>query len=49
MEKFNVNVENMTEKQAKETLQKIIEALDNLDEDDYFGTEGWKHFMGFEN
>jgi|WetSurMetagenome_2_1015567.scaffolds.fasta_scaffold465043_1 hypothetical protein len=49
MGKFNVNVEKMTEAQAKEVLKKIIEALDNLDDDDYFGTEGWKHFMGFED
>jgi hypothetical protein len=49
MAKFNVDAEEMTEKQAKETLEKIIEALDELDSEDYFGTEGWKHFMGFES
>jgi len=49
MAKFNVDVEEMTEAQAKEILQNIIEALDDLDGDDYFGTEGWKHFMGFED
>ena len=48
MAKFKVDVEKMTEAQAKETLLEIIEALDNLDGDDFFGTEGWKHFMGFE-
>lgn len=29
--------------EAKEYLRLIIEELDLLDEDDYFGTEGWRH------
>ena len=29
-------------------LGAVIEALDLGDEDDHFGTEGWKHFMGIE-
>ena len=45
MIKFNVNIEEMTEKQAKNILQRIIERLDELDQEDFFGTEGWKHFM----
>ena len=39
----------MTEKAAKELLQKIMDQLDELDEDDYFGTEGWKHRFGVED
>jgi hypothetical protein len=42
MGKFNMNVDKTTEKQAKEILKMLIEKLDELDEDDYFGTEGWK-------
>jgi len=48
MPKFNLNIEKMTEEQAKEILKEIIEKLDELDGDDFFGTEGWKHFLGFE-
>lgn len=49
MAKFNVDVENMSGDQAKDILGKLIEALDDLDGEDFFGTEGWKHFMGFED
>jgi hypothetical protein len=49
MEKFNVDVDKMTESQAKEVLKMLIEKLDELDEDDYFGTEGWKYYLGFED
>ena len=49
MAKFNIDVSKMTEQQAKDILKKIIEELDDLDGDDFFGSEGWKHFMGFED
>jgi len=49
MAKFKVDVEKMTESQVRETLQEIIKELDTLDGEDFFGTEGWKHFMGFED
>jgi hypothetical protein len=26
-------------------LEKLIETLDSLDEDDFFGTEGWRHYI----
>jgi hypothetical protein len=42
-----MKVKEMTEKQAKDLLTKIVEKLDELDTEDYFGTEGWKHFFGF--
>ena len=45
----NVDVDEMSGDQAKYYLKKIIEALDDLDGEDYFGTEGWKHFLGFED
>lgn len=38
-------IEDMTEKAAKELLKKIV---DKLDGDDFFGSEGWKHYMGLE-
>lgn len=43
------NVDDLTEESAKDWLRTIIEKLDALDEEDFFGTEGWKHFMGFED
>lgn len=46
---MNISIDEMTEKQAKKMLEKIIEKLDDLDGDDFFGTEGWKFFMGFED
>lgn len=44
---MKIKIEKMTEKQAKELLGEIIEKLDNLDIDDFFGTEGWRHYLGF--
>jgi hypothetical protein len=44
-----VDIDRLTEEQAKEYLKKIIEKLDELSGEDFFGTEGWKHFMGFED
>ena len=46
---MNININKMTEAQAKEWLKNIVDKLDELDGDDYFGSEGWKHFMGFED
>ena len=46
---LNIDINDMTEDQAKNTLASIIEQLDELDGQDFFGTEGWKHYMGFED
>lgn len=43
-----MQVSKMTEEQAKEKLQEIIDKLDELSGEDYFGTEGWKEFMDIE-
>jgi len=42
-----LNVSELTEEQAKKKLQELIAKLDELDGDDYFGSEGWKHFLGW--
>jgi hypothetical protein len=42
-----ISIEEMTEKQVKDILCQLVEKLDELDEDDFFGTEGWKHYLGF--
>ena len=44
-----IKVKDMTEDQAKNILRNIIGKLNELDEDDYFGTEGWMHFFGFDD
>jgi hypothetical protein len=46
---MKINVKKMTEEQAKELLQTIIDKLDELNEDDFFGTEGWEHMFGLED
>lgn len=35
----------LSEAGAKEYLTRIIVALDELDGQDWFGTEGWRHFL----
>jgi hypothetical protein len=31
--------------EAQKYLEKLMRKLDELDEDDFFGTEGWRHFL----
>lgn len=44
-----VKINDMTEDQAKKTLKIIIAKLNELDNDDFFGTEGWRHFFGLDD
>jgi hypothetical protein len=39
-------IAGLTEERAKEILLAIIEELDGLDQDDMFGTEGWRESFG---
>jgi hypothetical protein len=39
-------INELTEIQAKKCLEDLIDWLDSLDDDDFFGTEGWQHFKG---
>lgn len=48
-EVMKIKIEKMTESQVKELLKELIEKLDNLDTEDYFGTEGWRHLFGYED
>jgi len=41
-------VDNMTELAAKKYLKLIIQSLNALDTEDFFGTEGWRKYLGFE-
>jgi len=43
------NVHDLTEEAAKQYLQEIINKLDELDLEDFFGSEGWKHYFGYED
>lgn len=43
---IRINVEELTEKQAKEKLKELIEFLDEMDQEDCFGTEGWRYQFG---
>ena len=47
MGRFNIPIEELTEDQAKNLLKEFVKKLDILDDDDYFGTEGWRRFLGF--
>lgn len=46
---MNVEIDEMTESVAKNYLKIIVDALNELDEDDYFGTEGWRKFFDLED
>lgn len=44
-----MDVNDLKPKVALALFQKLVDKLDDLDEEDYFGTEGWKHFFGIED
>jgi len=44
-----MNIKKLTQEAKDELLQIIIEKLDELDGEDFFGSEGWKHFFGIED
>jgi hypothetical protein len=41
-------VDDMTEFAAKKYLKLIIQSLNTLDDEEFFGSCGWRIFMGFE-
>ena len=42
-------VDKMKPEEAIKFLKELIEKLDDLECEDFFGTEGWRHFLGFED
>ena len=44
-----IDIDKMTEEQVKEYLKMIVDKLDDLDDQDFFGTVGWKHCLGLED
>ena len=49
MAKVPSNIDDLTEEAAKKLLKKIVTKLDELDGVDFFGSEGWKHYIGLED
>ena len=45
---MNIAIEDLTGEQAKKLLLKIVDKLEELSEDDFFGTEGWEHFFNMD-
>ena len=43
-----MNLNNLTKEALIEILEDLIDQLDSLDNEDFFGTEGWKHFFNME-
>lgn len=43
-----IDIDDMKEEAAINLLKVIVEKLDELDLDDFFGSEGWKHHFGVE-
>lgn len=43
------DIKDLTERAAKRRLEELITFLDEKDQDDFFGTEGWRHDIGWED
>jgi len=43
------HVDDLTDAACRKYLKELIQELDDLDEDDFFGTEGWRHRLGLED
>lgn len=46
--KIPVDVNDLTDWQCRDILMKILEKLEDEENGDLFGTEGWRSFFGFE-
>lgn len=42
-------LDHLDEEQLDEICGVLFKKLDELDGDDFFGTEGWKHYFGVED
>ena len=43
------DVDELTEEQAKSMLKYLLGQIIDLSGGDFFGSEGWEHFFGFED
>ena len=41
-----MNVDKMKDEAVREFLKDLIEKLDELDNEDFFGTQGWRYYFG---
>lgn len=39
------DVDKMKAKEVRKYLKQLIQKLDELECEDFFGTEGWRHFL----
>jgi len=46
LDNLNDLVQRMDDDDAREVIKRIFEALEDLDEEDFFGTEGLDHAIG---
>lgn len=44
-----MEINQLTEQQVKLALNELVNKLDLLDCEDYFGTEGWRVFLNIKN
>jgi len=42
------DIKHMTDDQIRHLFTQIFHRLEELDQDDYFGTEGWRQFFFFD-
>lgn len=45
---LQVILENLTKEDVEFLLESLVDALNVLDDDDGFGSEGWEHRFGIE-
>lgn len=38
-------VDKMKEEELRKFLKELIQKLDDLDDEDFFGTEGWRRYL----
>jgi len=46
---MKIDPKNATQEQLAEYIQELESKLDDLDDEDFFGTEGWRHFLSLED
>jgi hypothetical protein len=44
-----MNIKKLTQEAKDELLETIIDKLDELDCEDFFGSNGWKYFFGIDD
>ena len=43
------DIDKWKDEEVRKFLKKLVKKLDELECEDFFGTEGWRHFLGFED